>query len=1078
MKPLFLFLLGLSSLQAQAILDNWAGYITNAVASTSPTQITTATPHGLATGMCISVYGATASGANGQWVNMNNQQAVFMKSSLSAIGTSVYVGETYRLEPTPNATWFIYNRGPSYPGVPSGNEYITLPASNLFPTSRIVNIATRGVNSTSAVAHMVSSQLNGPTSRPAGYAVTNVSLNWKITNVDATHFTIPLNSSTFGSFAGQTAVFYERATCNNQGQQLYAQFPGDGSVSEMHMTPNGTMQLVVDSCPNINDALGCSMAYNSPTGFRGYGTNADSGSLVVSGGTGSITLTAFLTDASPGTTFAAGQLAWLWNFNDYNGPGLPFGTINRPWVIGSVTLNGSGGQTVTFNNMGCSGSNPGQGAGNSSSLGQCVPDGTYTTTGGDTNFFIPLTSDYFTFWVGATTTDKASPTNYAQNPEPAEYPSHMVLATGNAYSPTFNRFRVWWKWGVTSTNMPGMTWETYGFLPHVYRTVQMDSTYAGQWGITEYTAQWDHVVGPSNVYIPQGTDPIYNGWVGVPGDNTVVGIGGLPLATYHDMDQINGFALNMNSGYGVVGAQTAQIGPMYYDEVDAAHGGAEPEEWTPVRWVTYNPGTGKYHMSVGVPGHAAYVFVGTNNNTVTYDFFHCTSNPNIVGLSDPSCTSDGTATSASNSQATTETSAVALANTMYIVFRPHMIVNAVSSGFSGNVTLGFQADPNMIAGDHVATSGIGGNTGTGSLGANQTNVSINAVQPRQIFFHYVPGTGAAGPFVNIQSDGTASSCTVNFNVQPNVFVNQWIWFSGLTGFGNTNSNPGGVFPFQVTGVGTNSFTIACPPTTTPSTTFSTDACSSHTQGCGAIVASPFVTLNATNNGTWDGQYNGIMVSTENLKNFAEINFTPPRSGCQFSTTSLPGAHMGTGYNQQISMLGCAAPAFSVSAGSLPAWASLNSATGAITGTPSGPTPTTGSSTIAVSDANGNPTQAFSLTTDTLPVFSTTSPLPAATLGSAYSQTFSFSAGDAPITCTATGVPAGLNLSSSCVLSGTPTSSGAATINVTASNSSGNTQTGAPTAFALTINPASSVSCPGTVCATGQVTISGASKSGH
>jgi hypothetical protein len=41
------------------------------------------------------------------------------------------------------------------------------------------------------------------------------------------------------------------------------------------------------------------------------------------------------------------------------------------------------------------------------------------------------------------------------------------------------------------------------------------------------------------------------------------------------------------------------------------------------------------------------------------------------------------------------------------------------------------------------------------------------------------------------------------------------------------------------------------------------------------VTEPFVTLNATNNGTWDGRYNGIMVSTENAKNFAEIAFTPP-----------------------------------------------------------------------------------------------------------------------------------------------------------------------------------------------------------
>jgi len=240
--------------------------------------------------------------------------------------------------------------------------------------------------------------------------------------------------------------------------------------------------------------------------------------------------------------------------------------------------------------------------------------------------------------------------------------------------------------------------------------------------------------------------------------------------------------------------------------------------------------------------------------------------------------------------------------------------------------------------------------------------------------------------------------------------------------------------FNITGVSGNSFTFNCPGTTAG--TYNTDYSNIYPM---AIIVDPAIGLSGTGHANWDGNFTGTLVSTENNKNFAEINFTPPAGLCQFATTSLPGAHIGTAYSQQTSMTGCAAPAFCVSSGSLPAWASLNSSTGAITGTPSGATPATSSFTIAVSDANGNPTQAFSLTTDTLPVFSTTSPLLGATVGSSYSQTFAFSAGDTPITCTATGVPAGLTLSSSCVLSGTPTASGSATINVTASNSSGDTK---------------------------------------
>jgi len=398
--------------------------------------------------------------------------------------------------------------------------------------------------------------------------------------------------------------------------------------------------------------------------------------------------------------------------------------------------------------------------------------------------------------------------------------------------------------------------------------------FAGQWSLIEYTAIPNHIVGQiSNSYIPQGDDPIFNGWTGYVSDGFVPG-------TYHYMDVMNAFYLNMPGSSAALGAQTAQIGPMYYDEVDASKGGAEPDEWTPARFVTYNPGTGRYHVSVAAPGTGQYALAGIGNSKVTYDFLHCTTDPRSVGLSSASCTSDGTATSTTlgatyTSQAIIETSAVPLAPTMYIAIRPHMIVNAVSSGTSGNVTLGFQADPNMAVGDHVTTMGIVGNTG-----ANQTNVTLTAVQPRQNFFVTVPGGSTAGELVSITSDGTATFCTVNLTDQPNVFVNQWSWVSGLKNFGNTD--PNNLYASKITAVGSNNFAINCPPGATANTTFNTQGCSN--PNCVAdVVTEPFVTLNATNNGTWDGRYNGIMVSTENAKNFAKIAFTPPGSASSSTT---------------------------------------------------------------------------------------------------------------------------------------------------------------------------------------------------
>jgi hypothetical protein len=169
--------------------------------------------------------------------------------------------------------------------------------------------------------------------------------------------------------------------------------------------------------------------------------------------------------------------------------------------------------------------------------------------------------------------------------------------------------------------------------------------------------------------------------------------------------------------------------------------------------------------------------------------------------------------------------------------------------------------------------------------------------------------------------------------------------------------------------------------------------------------------------------------------------------CQFITTSLPGADTGVSYSQTIQMSGCAAPTFSVNSGSLPTWATLGTSTGSISGTPSGSTPTTSSFTIAVSDANGNPTLATSILDCTPPTITTTNPLANGSVGGAYSTAFA-ATGDATITWSATGLPAFLSLSSSGTLSGTPTGNGLFSFSVTAANSCGAV---GPSAFSLLVN---------------------------
>lgn len=87
--------------------------------------------------------------------------------------------------------------------------------------------------------------------------------------------------------------------------------------------------------------------------------------------------------------------------------------------------------------------------------------------------------------------------------------------------------------------------------------------------------------------------------------------------------------------------------------------------------------------------------------------------------------------------------------------------------------------------------------------------------------------------------------------------------------------------------------------------------------------------------------------------------------CTIMTTSVPSGVIGAAYSQQVNTADCAVPAFTVSSGSLPAGLSMSN-TGLISGTPT--TAVTGAFTVSVADANGNATQALSITVNTPDLF--------------------------------------------------------------------------------------------------------------
>ncbi|STQ98598.1 putative Ig domain-containing protein [Janthinobacterium lividum] len=157
-------------------------------------------------------------------------------------------------------------------------------------------------------------------------------------------------------------------------------------------------------------------------------------------------------------------------------------------------------------------------------------------------------------------------------------------------------------------------------------------------------------------------------------------------------------------------------------------------------------------------------------------------------------------------------------------------------------------------------------------------------------------------------------------------------------------------------------------------------------------------------------------------------------------TTLPNPTAEAVYTTTLTAAGGTAPyTFSVSSGTLPAGLSLNAATGVLSGT----TNVAGSFpfSIKVTDSStgtGAPfsaTSSYTVTVGAPTITLTPATLPAATVATAYSQPLSASGGIAPYAYTVSGgsLPAGLALSSSGLLSGTPTAAGSFTVTVQAAD---------------------------------------------
>jgi len=184
--------------------------------------------------------------------------------------------------------------------------------------------------------------------------------------------------------------------------------------------------------------------------------------------------------------------------------------------------------------------------------------------------------------------------------------------------------------------------------------------------------------------------------------------------------------------------------------------------------------------------------------------------------------------------------------------------------------------------------------------------------------------------------------------------------------------------------------------------------------------------------------------TDSSNASATSSFTVPVNLAILTTSPLPAAMVNTAYGETFSAAG-GAGGYTWSATGLPAWLTLSSA-GVLSGTPPS-SALNATFTVKVTDSAGvSATGSF-----TVPVtlqITTASPLPAATAGSAYAQTFSAEGGAGGYTWSATGLPTWLSLSAAGVLTGTPPTPGPVTFTVTVKDSSGGS---AASSYTLPVN---------------------------
>ena len=388
-----------------------------------------------------------------------------------------------------------------------------------------------------------------------------------------------------------------------------------------------------------------------------------------------------------------------------------------------------------------------------------------------------------------------------------------------------------------------------------------------------------------------------------------------------------------------------------------------------------------------------YYITGTNSPTS----YSATGLPGGLSVSTSTGKISGTPTATGTSSVTIGAINATGTGTATLTITINAPTPVISSSTTGSGTIGTVFGGYTITASNTPTSysasglpsGLTLNTGTGVISGTPTSSGTFTVK-----------LGAT----NANGTGTL---TLTLTIKPLVPVIS----SPLTASGTIN-------------VAFSSYTVAASNNPTSYSASGLPAGLSINTATGAITGTPTtagpstVTLGATNSG---GTGNATLSFT--------INQAKP---VIYSPASAAGT-VGTAFTSY-TILASNSPT-SYGATSLPAGLSVNTTTGAITGTPT----TAGTSSVTLSATNGsgtgNLTLSFKIASSAVPVISSAT-TDTGTTGTAIS-TYTIAASNSPTSYSATGLPAGLSVSTSTgAITGTPTTASVSHVTLGATNANG------------------------------------------